>query len=264
MKQRDAMLVLGAVLLAIGISAILLAGSLASTTPTPGARPRIFFDPRNSPPPARTIVDLQRDLPAPLQPIVPLQRGVADTAREAAGYLLVLLGTAAAFVLGHDQVLGAYRASLGDWRAQLRVLATGLAVIGVAASAAALSWIVYLGSLAAVRGGPFAFGIPGSLQLGIAAFSVALVITGVAATVGFAAASWRLGDTLFRTPALRRFAPSVPAPLIALLGASLIYVAWQIPYAGAVAVILALAYALGAVVSARLARAAASAQTTGT
>ena len=49
---------------------------------------------------------------------------------------------------------------------------------------------------------------------------------------------------------------SVPAPLIALLGATLIYIAWQLPYLGAVAVIAALAYALGAVVTARLAHSA--------
>src|SRR5207237_899130 len=74
-------------------------------------RPGIFFDPRNSPPPARTIVDAQRSVPDALAPIVPLQRGLSDTARDAAGYLLILLGTSAALVLAHEQVVSTYRAS---------------------------------------------------------------------------------------------------------------------------------------------------------
>jgi hypothetical protein len=64
MKQRDALLVLGAVMLAVGISAILLASSLA-TAASPGRR--IFFDARSSPPPARTVIEAQRDLPGPLR-----------------------------------------------------------------------------------------------------------------------------------------------------------------------------------------------------
>jgi hypothetical protein len=249
MKQRDAILVLGAVILAVGVSALLLAGSLATARST-GARQRIFFDPRNSPPPALTVLEAQRGLPGALQPIVPLQRSVSDTAREAAGYLLILLGTSAALVLARDQVVRTYRASLGDWRAQLRVLASGLAVLGVGASAAALAWIVFLGSVSTFRNGPL--GVPAALQVGLAAFSVTLVVAGLAALIGFAAASWRLGDALFGLQVLRRVGGSVPAPLIALLGATLIYIAWQIPYVGAAAVVLALAYALGAVVTARL------------
>jgi hypothetical protein len=249
MKQRDALLVLGAVILAVGISAILLASSLA-TAAGPGRR--IFFDPRSSPPPARTFVEAQRALPVALQPILPVQRGLADAARDAEGYLLILLATSAALVLAHEPVVSTYRASLGGWRAQARVLLSGLAVIGVAASAAALSWIVFLGSIAGLRTAGVV-GVPAALQIGLAIFSVALVAAGLAALVGFAAASWRLGDALFQVGALRRYAARVPAPLITLLGATLIYVAWQIPYVGAVAVVGALAYALGAVVTARLA-----------
>jgi hypothetical protein len=250
MKQRDAVLVLGAVILAVGVSALLLAGSLA-TARSNGARERVFFDPRNSPPPGLTIIEAQRGVPGALQPIVPLQRGVGERTRDAAGYLLILLGTSAALVLARDQVVRTYRASLGDWRSQLRVLASGLAVLGVGASAAALAWIVFLGSIATFRSGPF--GVPAALQVGLAAFSVAIVVGGIAALIGFAAAAWRLGDALFGLQILRRFAGSVPAPLIALLGATLIYIAWQLPYVGALAVVLALAYALGAVVTARLA-----------
>src|SRR5207247_11358695 len=95
MKQREALLVLAAVVLAVGVSASLLASSLASTQSASSQRPGIFFSPRNSPPPARSVIEAQRDLPAPLQPILPVQRGLTDTARDAAGYLLILLGTSA-------------------------------------------------------------------------------------------------------------------------------------------------------------------------
>ena len=251
MRQRDALLVLGAVMLAVGISAILLVSSLGAVG-APGRR--IFFDARSSPPAARAVIEAQRDLPTPLQPIVPLQRGVTDTARDAAGYLLILLATSAALVLAHDQVVSTYRASLGGWRSQLRVLLTGLAVIGVGASATALAWIVFLSSLVGLRNAGLV-GVPGALQVGLAAFSVVLVVAGLAALVGLTAAAWRLGDWLFRVPRLRRYADRVPAPLIALLGATLIYIAWQIPYLGALAVVGVLAYALGAVVTARLAHA---------
>jgi len=251
MRQRDALVVLGAVMLAVALSAILLASSVGSVT-SPGRR--IFFDPRNSPPPARTVIETQRGLPEALQPIVPVQRGLTDTARDAAGYLLILLATSATLVLARDQVVGTYRASLGDWRSQFRVLLSGLAVIGVGVSAAALSWIVFLGSVATLRNAGVV-GVPAALQLGLAAFSVVFVLVGLATLVGFAAASWRLGDALFQLRGLRRYTGRVPAPLIALLGATLIYIAWQIPYLGALAILGALAYALGAVVTARLAHA---------
>jgi len=248
MKQRDALIVLGAVMLAVAVSAILLAASLGTVA---SAERRIFFDARNSPPPARSVGEAQRGLPGALQPIVPVQRGLTDTARDAAGYLLTLLATSAALVLARDQVVGTYRASLGGWRSQLRVLLSGLAVIGVGASAAALAWIVFLGSVATLRNAGLV-GVPAALQVGLAAFSVVLVLVGLATLVGFAAASWRLGDVLFQLRGLRRYAGRVPAPLIALLGATFIYISWQIPYLGAPAVVGALAYALGAVLTAHL------------
>ncbi len=251
MKQRDALLVLAAVLLAIGISAILLVGSVSST---PGARPRVFFDGRTLPP-ERGIVEVQRGLREPFGVLVPFQRSVSDTSRDAAGYLLTLLATAAVLVLGHDQVIATYRASLGDWRKQLRVLLTGLALLALGASAVALSAIVFLGMVAGgFRGGPF--GIQGPVQLGFTAFAVVLVFVGIITLVGFAAASWRLGDQVFRIRGLSRLAPRLPAPFVALIGASIIYVVWQIPLVGAVAVVGVVAYALGAVLSARLGSAA--------
>jgi hypothetical protein len=249
MRQRDALIVLGAVMLAVGISAILLASSLAAAAPTGR---RIFFDARSSAPPARTVIEAQRDLPGALRPIVAVQRGLTDASRDAAGYLLTLLATSAVLVLAREQVVSTYRASLGGWRSQLRVLLTGLAVIGVGGSAAALAWIVFLGSLASLRGAG-TVGVPAALQVGLATFSVVLVLAGIAALVGFSAASWRLGDALLGIGRLRRYSGSVPAPLIALLGATLIYIAWQLPYLGALAAVGALAYALGAVVTARLA-----------
>ena len=248
MRQRDALIVLGAVMLAVGISAILLASSLAAASPGR----RIFFDARSSPPPARTVTEAQRDLPAALQPILPVQRGLTDTARDTAGYLLILLATSAALVLAREQVVSTYRASLGGWRSQLRVLLSGLALLGIGASAAALAWIVFLGSVATLRSAGLV-GVPAALQVALAAFSVAIVVAGLVALVGFAAASWRLGDALFKVPRLRRYNGRVPAPLIALLGATLIYISWQLPYLGAIAVVGVLAYALGAVVTARLA-----------
>lgn len=251
MRQREAILVLFAVLLAIGVSAVLLAGSLASAQPE--SRPRVYFDAARTPAPAAREFIVARRFPEPIAAILPFQRSVSEAAGDAAAYLLVLLGTAAVFVLAHDQVIATYRVSLGTWRQQLRVLLTGIAVLGVAASATALSWIVFLGSVAAgFRGGPF--GVPAALQAGIAAFSVALVVAGLAALVGFAASSWRLGDVVFAAPGLRRIAADVPAPLVALLGATLLYVVWQLPVVGGVAVVGALAYSLGAVVTARLAQ----------
>ena len=250
MSQRDALLALGAVIVAVAISAMLLASSISGAASSGGRR--IFFDARSSPPPARTIIEAQRDLPAPLQPIGPVQRGVSDAARDAADYLLVLLATSGALVLGRDQVIGTYRASLGGPRSQFRVLLSGLAVLGAGVSAAALAWIVFLGSIAGLRNTGL-LGVPAALQVGLAAFSVVVVVVAVFALIGFAAASWRLGDALFQTGWLRRYATRVPAPLIALLGATLIYVTCQIPYLGALAVVGALAYALGAVVTARLA-----------
>jgi len=44
----------------------------------------------------------------------------------------------------------------------------------------------------------------------------------------------------------------VPAPLVAVIGATILYVLWQIPAIGAVALLAVVAYALGAVVTARL------------
>lgn len=252
MMQRDTILVLGTLVVAIGLSAILFVGA-AATAPAvePSARPRVFFDSRNPVPPARSITDAQGRVPQPFNAIVPLQRGISDTARDAAGFLLVLLVTASTLVLANDQVVSAYRASLGGWRASVRVFATGVAVLGLGISAVILGWVVFLGFVAGVvRGTPF--GVSPALQVGLTAFAVLSVFVLLVLAVGFAATAWRLGDALFRVRGLSRLAPQVPAPLVAVVGATILYVIWQIPALGAIALGAVVAHALGAVVTARL------------
>lgn len=256
MKRRDTLVVLGALFLAIAASAILYVGTLASEPATAAAdlrpaRPGIFFDLRNTPPPAtRTLADVQRRV-GPLAAVVPLQRGVSDAARDAAGLLLIIIVTATTLVVAHERVVSAYRASLGGWRSQVRVLLTGVAVLGLGVSASALAWVVFLGYVAtSARGAPF--GVPAALQIGLAAFGVILVFLLLVLAVGFAATSWRLGDALFRTRVLARYQTAVPAPVVAVIGATLLYVVWQIPTVGALALAVVVAYALGAVITARL------------
>ena len=251
MTQRDTVLVLGTLVVAIGLSAILFVGAVASAPAESASRPRVFFDPRGSLPPARTISDAQSRVPQPFSVIVPLQRGVSDSARDAAGFLLVLLITASTLVLAQGQVVAAYRTMLGGWRAQARVLGTGLAVIGLAVSALVLSSVVFLGFVAGTMP-RFAFGIPVALQVGMTAFAVLAVFALLVGAVGFAAASWRLGDVIFRARWLSRYATQVPAPLVALVGATLLYLALQIPAIDVVILVAIAAYAIGAVVTARL------------
>lgn len=257
MTRRETLYVLATMVFALGASAILFVGTMASepaaaapASALRSVRPRIFFDFRNTPPPARAIIDAQRRA-GPLAPVVPLQRGVSDGARDAAGLLLVVLVTAATLVIGHDRVVSAYRASLGGWRTQMRVLLTGVAVLGLGFSATALAWVVYLGYVATnARGAPF--GVPAALQLGLAAFGVIVVVLLAVLAVGFSATAWRVGDALFLPRPLARYHAAVPSPVIAVFGATLLYLAWQLPLVGAIALAAVIAYALGAVVTARL------------
>lgn len=254
MTRRDVIVVLGTLVVAVGLSAILFVGAAATapaSAPEPAARPRVFFGPRTSLPPGRSIVDAQLRVAGPLRAIVPLQGGVSDTARDAAGLLLVLLLTASTLVLANEQVVAVYRASLGGWRSQARVLAAGFIVLGLALSTAALAWVVYLSFVTgAMRDAPF--GAPAALQIGLTAFAVVCVFALLALLVGFAATAWRLGDALLHTRALSRFQTQIPAPVVALGGATILFVIWQIPALGAVALTAVVAYALGAVVTARL------------
>ena len=70
--------------------------------------------------------------------------------------------------------------------------------------------------------------------------------------VGFAAASWRLGDAILGTRALSRWATGIPGPLVALIGATILYVLMQLPAVGGIVAVAVIAYALGAVVVARI------------
>ena len=254
MTRRDIVVVLGTLVVAIGLSAVLFVGAASTSiasAPERSERPRVFFGSRSNLPPGVTIVDAQRRLGGPLQLMVPLQRGVSDTARDAAGLLLTLLLTASTLVLANDQVVAVYRASLGGWRSQARVLAAGFVVLGLAISTATLAWVVFLSFVAgALPDTPF--GAPAALQIGLTAFAVLCVFALLALLVGFAATSWRLGDALMRTRALSRFQAQVPAPVVALGGATILFILWQIPALGAIALAAVVAYALGAVVTARL------------
>jgi len=253
MSRRDTAFALAAIVAAIAIATILLVGSLDGSAAEEQGRPRFFFVSFGGRvvQPVHTAVGAG-EVPVPLRPVVPFQRGVSDTARDAAGYLLVVIGVSAALVLGRDQVLGAYHAARGTWRDQLRVLGTGVAVLLLLASAAFLAGVVLLGTLAAgFREAPA--GIQFGLQVGLMTLAVfgaaALVVT----LVGFTAASWRLGDSLLGTRALASWAGRIPGPLVALIGATILYVLMQLPAVGGLVAFAVVAYALGAVVVARLA-----------
>ncbi|HEY6958620.1 MAG TPA: hypothetical protein VI814_07345 [Candidatus Limnocylindria bacterium] len=256
MTRRELIAVVAAVAIALGVSVIFYVGTVVAEAPSTSAagarvyRPRLFFDFRNSPPPVRSLTEVQDRVGPLAAAVVPLQRSVSDTARDAAGFLLIILVTATTLVVAHDRVISAYRASLGGWRDQLRVFLTGVAVLGLGLSATALAWVVYLGYVAThIRGAPF--GVPAALQLGLAAFGVILVVLLGIFAIGFSATAWRLGDALFRPRPLARFASTIPAPAVALIGASILYIVWQLPAIGALALAAVVAYAFGAVVTAR-------------
>lgn len=233
---------------------------------------RVFFGDR-PPPAARTIAQIQERVPGAVRPLVPVQRQIAFAFSEAAGYLLVLLGVATALVFARGPVVAGYRASLGGWRTQLRALALGVALLAIVASAL---FLVFVSMLGVVAGPPtaglqapvgagglgragFALGPASLLQVGITAIAVAIVLVAVVAAVGLAAAAWRIGDLVVSLRPLARLGRGTPPTLIALLGASLVYLAAQLPVLGPVVLTGTVAYALGIVAAARLAPAAAAA-----
>jgi hypothetical protein len=257
MSGRDTVFALGAIVIALGIATVLLVGSMAAGADETGRSRSFFFvNFGNRAAPVRTAA-AAGDVPIPLRAVVPFQRGVSDTARDAAGYLLVVIGVAAVLVLGRTQVLGAYHAARGTWRDQLRVLGTGVAVLLLLASATFLGGVVLLGALAAgFREAPAA--IQFGLQVGLMTMAVFVAALLLVTFVGFAAASWRLGDALFGLRAVNRWAGGIPGPLVALIGATILYVLMQLPAVGGVVAVAVVAYALGAVVVARLGAAPAS------
>ena len=252
MTGRDPIVALGALVIAVGIAAILLVGSMSAAGPDSG-RERFFFvnfAGRSAPVGRPANVD-GSNVPVPLRAVVPFQRGVSDAARDAAGYLLAIIGVAAVLVLGRAQVLKVYGASRGGWQAQLRVVGTGIAVLLVLVSASFLGGVALLGTVATgFRGAPA--GIQLGLQVGLMTMAVFAAGFLLIALVGFTAASWRLGDIMFGLGPLRRWAGGVPAAVIALLGATVLYILMQLPLIGGVIALAILAYALGAVVVARL------------
>ncbi|HEY8731899.1 MAG TPA: hypothetical protein VIN69_07975 [Candidatus Limnocylindria bacterium] len=252
MTGRDTVLALSAIVVALGIATILLVGSMAAGADESGRSRSFFFVNFGGRvgQPVRTAVG-PNDVPVPLRPVIPFQRGVSDSARDAAGYLLVVIGVSAALVFGRGQVLGAYHAARGTWRDQLRVLGTGVAVLLLLASATFLGGVVLLGALTTgFRAAPASlqFGLQVGLMT-IAVFTAALLLITL---VGFAAASWRLGDTIFGMRVLTRWAGGIPGPLVALIGATILYVLMQLPAVGGLIAFVVVAYALGAVVVARL------------
>ena len=257
MSGRDTVFALGAIVIALAIATILLVGSMAAGADETGRSRSFFFvNFGNRVAPVRTAA-AAGDVPIPLRAVVPFQRGVSDTARDAAGYLLVVIGVSAVLVLGRTQVLGAYHAARGTWRDQLRVLGTGVAVLLLLASATFLGGVVLLGALAAgFREAPAA--IQFGLQVGLMTMAVFVAALLLVTFVGFAAASWRLGDALFGLRAVNRWAGGIPGPLVALIGATILYVLMQLPAVGGVVAVAVVAYALGAVVVARLGAAPAS------
>jgi len=257
MTGRDTVFALGAIVIALAIATILLVGSMAAGADETGRSRSFFFvNFGNRAVPVRTAA-AAGDVPFPLRAVVPFQRGVSDTARDAAGYLLVVIGVAPVLVLGRTQVLGAYHAARGTWRDQLRVLGTGVAVLLLLASATFLGGVVLLGALAAgFREAPAA--IQFGLQVGLMTMAVFVAALLLVTFVGFAAASWRLGDALFGLRAMNRWGGGIPGPLVALIGATILYVLMQLPAVGGVVAFAVVAYALGAVVVARLGAAPAS------
>jgi hypothetical protein len=262
MSGRDSVVALGAIVVAIGIAVILLVGSM-SAAGADGGRQRFFFVDfaGRGGQAVRPQPVAPNGVPVPLRAVVPFQQGVSNAARDAAGYLLVVIGVSAVLVLGRDQVLGAYHAARGGWQAQLRVLGTGVAVLLLLASASFLGGVVLLGTVATgFRDVPT--GIQLGLQVGLMTMAVFAAAFLLVALVGFAAASWRLGDAIFGARPLNGWAGRVPGTLIALLGATILYILMQIPAIGGVVGFTILAYALGAVVIARLGQNPAPARTT--
>jgi hypothetical protein len=255
-KQRDALLVLGAVVLAVGVTAVLLVGAIASGPRGEAVRPRFFVGAQ----PVRAIdagaaAAARAERAAQAVPVIgPLQRGIGEGARDAAGYLLVLLGVSAALVLAREPVLTAYRATAGGAWAQARIVATGLAVLALLASAAFLAFVVILGTIAGNPALRVPFGVQPLLQSGLVALTVAFVFVALVTLVGLAAASWRLGDAIAGLRPWARLGAVLPAPLVAITGTTLIYLAAQAPLVGTSVGVLAVAYALGAVMAARLGR----------
>lgn len=255
MNERGVAIAAGIAFLGIVIAGFLLIGAL-SASPDGGAdlRPRVFFGER-PPAAARTVDQLQQRLPFQLRALLPVQRNVAIAARDAARYVLLLFGIAGVMVFAREHVVAAYRALLGGPRAVVRAGLLGLALLALSVSGAFLLFVVLIGSFAQGRSGG-AFGVAvGTAQLGVTILSAALLIVAVIALIGFTGAAWRLGDALVSLGPLRRFGQSMPATIIVIACATLIYLLAQIPLVGSIITIAAISFGLGSAAAARLAHA---------
>lgn len=250
MTQRDALLVIVGVLAAAVVGLVLFVAILVRQGP-PG-RPDVAIG-RGPQPTARPIPEIERRLPNEfrfLAPIIPLQRSVGEVGRDAAGLLLVLLLTGGTLVLAREHVVRIHASSAGDWTAQARIFGLGIGVLVTIASGTLLAIVVLLRTLAGLAPPNFVFG----LQTLFSVFALVLLVVGVAALLGFAAASWRLGVWFLGLPAWRRITERVPVIVAALVAAGLLYLAAQLPVVGPLVAALVLAYSLGAFVRARLIR----------
>lgn len=258
MSDRGIAIAGGAAVLAVVIAGFLLVGALgAAGQSAQDVRPRIFFGPR-PPAAARTVDQIQSRVPLVVRPFVPLQRNVAVAARDAAGYVLLLLGVAAVVTFAREQVVACYRASLGGWRSVARVALIGAALLALIASAVFLSFVVLLGSFARVAGAggtvvTTGLGVStGLVQFTVTAMAAGLLIVAVVTLVGFAGSAWRLADVLVSAGPGARIAQAAPGGLVAVAGATLIYLLAQLPIIGAIIAIVAIAYGLGSAAAARL------------
>jgi hypothetical protein len=258
MNERNVAIAAGVAFLAIVVTGFLLIGAVsAAPDRTSDARPRVFFGDR-PPAAARTLDQLEERMPAEVRALLPIQRNVAIAARDAARYVLLLLGIGAVMVFARGQVVAAYRALLGGPAAVARAGLLGLALLAVAASATFLVFVALLGSFAEARGaGTFGIRV-GVAQLGVTILSAGLLIVAVVALIGFAAAAWRLGDAALSLGPLRRLGQTMPATLVVVASATLIYLLAQIPLVGSIITIAAIAFGLGSAAAARLAHAPAS------
>lgn len=258
MSDRGVAIAGGIALLGIVIAGFLLIGAMSAPADQRAeVRPRIFFGDR-PPAAARTLDQLQEQLPIQVRALLPVQRSVAIAAREAARYVLLLLGMAAVMVFARDRVVAAYRALLGGPPALARAALLGLALLALGVSAAFLVFVVLLGSFAEPRGGGTLGIHVGIAQLGVTILSAGLLLAAVVTLIGFTGAAWRLGDAALALGPLRRIGQSVPATLVAVVPATLIYLLAQIPVLGSIITIAAIAFGLGSVAAARLAHAPAS------
>jgi hypothetical protein len=185
-----------------------------------------------------------------LAPLIPVERNLSDAGREAAALFVVLLATAAALVLGRDQVVRIRAATAGGAAEQLRIVGLGGAVVVALGCGLFLAVFVLLRTvigLAAPSAGLV-------LQTIVTAVSVCLLVVAVAALLGFTAAAWRAGTWFLAFRPFRGIGERVPTGLVTLAAAALIFLLAQVPMLGRLVAVAVLAYSLGAFVRARFLR----------